>query len=391
MARTIYKKRTINGKTYFYHRLKHENLNGKYKDIYAPTVKELQEKIKKLNKELNYNIKDTKEYFIDFLTEWLFNVKFLRIKPSTQTLYESVYRVYIKECELSNVKVKDISIVMIQRYYKHLLADGITPHTIKSIHKLIAPCIRYAYNNDLIIKDFSKAIELPKEYESIKLLKEEEVQPLTAEEQQIFVQAIKHHKFEMIFILALYSGLRQGELIALTWNDINFDECYINVNKTMAEVVEATQEGRGKIKQTIQTPKTKCSIRKVNIPASVVNMISEYRKTQDIELNKYRSLPRFKDYNLVFCNKYGNYLSPRALRQEFKDILIKNNIPPRKFHNLRHTYATRLFELGENPKTVQKLLGHSKLTVTMDTYTHVLDSVKQKAVNKLDILFNKFN
>lgn len=391
MARTKFKKRTINGKTYFYYRLKHDNLREKYKDIYAPTVNELQDKIKKLSKELNYNIKDTKEYFIDFLTEWLFNVKFLRIKPSTQTLYESVYRIYIKDCELSKIKVKDISIVDIQRYYKHLLVAGTTPHTIKSIHKLIAPCIRYAYNNDMLIKDFSKAIEFPKDYESTKLLKEEEVQPLTVEEQQIFVQAIKNNKYGMIFTLALYSGLRQGELIALTWNDINFDECYINVNKTMAEVVEATPEGRGKIKQTIQTPKTKCSIRKVNIPSSVINLLLKYKEIQRKELDKYKYLSRFKNYNLVFCNKYGNYLSPRALREEFKNILKDNSIPTRKFHNLRHTYATRLFELGENPKTVQKLLGHSKLTVTMDTYTHVLDDMKKKAVNKLDILFNKFN
>lgn len=387
MGRTRFKKRVINGKSYFYYRFEHENLGKKYKDIYAPTANELKDKIRKLNRELNYNVKDTKEYFIDFLTEWLFNVKFLQIKPSTQTLYESIYRVYIRDCELINIKVKDISIVAIQRFYKNLLDAGTTPYTIRSIHKLIAPCIRYAYNNDMIIKDFSRAIELPKNH----ILKQEEVQPLTVEEQQIFVQAIKNNKYEMLFTVALYSGLRQGELIALTWDDINFNEGYIDVNKTMAEVVDSSPEGRGKIKQTIQTPKTKCSIRKVNIPLSVVELLLKYKEIQKKELSEYRYLSRFKDYNLVFCNKYGNYISPRALREEFKNVLKNSNIAPRKFHNLRHTYATRLFELGENPKTVQKLLGHSKLTVTMDTYTHVLDSMKKKAVNKLDMLFNKFN
>ena len=391
MARTKFKKRVINGKSYFHHRITHKSFKAGYKDLYGKTTAELQEKIDKITKELHYNIKDNKKYFSDFLSEWLFNVKFLNIKPSTQALYEGIYRVHIKDNNLLKIKVNDITIADIQRYYKNLLKTGATPHTIKSIHTIIAPCIRYAYNNDLIIKDFTKAIELPKESEKMKLEKEEEVQPLTKEEQQIFIQAIKGHKFEMIFTLALYSGLRQGELLALTWDDININECYVDVNKTMSEVAEVSEEGRGKIKHTLQTPKTKTSIRTVQIPSSVINMLLEHKEKQKIILNKYRNLSRFKDYNLVFSNKYGNYLSPRQLRQTFKDILTDNNIKPRKFHNLRHTYATRLFERGVNPKTVQKLLGHSKLTVTMDTYTHVLDNVKEKAVNELDILFNEFN
>lgn len=391
MARTKFKKRIINGKNYFHYRITHKSFKAGYKDLYGKTTTELQEKIDKITRDLHYNIKDSKEYFSDFLTEWLFNVKFLRIKPSTQTLYESVYRIYIKDNDFLKIKVNDITISDIQRYYNKLLKTGVTPHTIKSIHTLIAPCIRYAYNNDIIIKDFTKAIELPKESEKMKLEKEEEVQPLSKEEQQLFINVIKGHKFEMIFTLALYSGLRQGELLALTWNDININECYIDVNKTMSEVPEVSKEGRGKIKQTIQTPKTKSSIRKVQIPSSIINILLDHKEKQKIILDKHRELARFKDYDLVFSNKYGNYLNPRQLRKAFNDILIDNNIKPRKFHNLRHTYATRLFERGVNPKTVQKLLGHSKLTITMDTYTHVLNDVKEKAVNELDILFNEFN
>lgn len=95
----------------------------------------------------------------------------------------------------------------------------------------------------------------------------------------------------------------------------------------------------------------------------------------------------YQDNNLVFCNIYGKYLDGSNVRKTFKRILKKNEISERKFHDLRHTYATRLFELGENPKTVQKLLGHSTISITLDTYTYVLDSMKEKAVSKLNSLY----
>lgn len=388
MARTRYKKRTINNKMYFYYKIKDKATN-KYKYLYGKTVKELEGKIENFNKKQSYNIKDTKEYFSDFFREWLYNVKFLNIKQSTQSLYDGIYNIHIKNSELSNIKVKDINISIFQRYYKHLINNGTTANTVKSIHKLIAPCIRYAYNNDLIIKDFSKAIELPKN--KINSSYKKEVQPLTAEEQRIFENAIAGDEYEMLYKLALYSGLRQGELLALTWNDINFDKCYIDVNKTIVDIPNKTIAGRGKNEKVIQTPKTKSSIRIVNIPKSIITMLLEYKDKQAEILGPYQHLQRFKNLDLIFCSKYGNYLDGSKIRKRFKSVLIDNNIEPRKFHNLRHTYATRLFELGESPKTVQKLLGHSTLSITMDTYTHVLEDMKQKAVNKLDILFNKFN
>ena len=387
MAKTIYKKRIINGKNYFYHRLRHKNLR-KPKDIYAPTVSELEKKIRDTISVLENNIKDTKEYFDTFFSEWLFNIHFINLKLSSKNTYESIYRRYIKECELSNIKIRDLCLLDIQRYYNNLIKRNVTPNTIKSIHKLIAPCIRYAYNNDIIMKDFTGAIELPKEDGKIKIEKESKVQPFTVEEQKKFIKVIKGQKHEVLYITDLYTGLRQGELLALTWNDINFDECYINVNKTLTNIAEISENGRGKMNKIIQTPKTKCSIRKVDIPVSLANILRKYKIKQ--AENKLKSNVRYQNNNLVFCNKYGKYLNARDIRADFKTILSENGIKARKFHNLRHTYATRLFEIGEEPKTVQKLLGHGKLSVTMDTYTHVLDDVKEKAVTKLDALFKEF-
>jgi len=156
---------------------------------------------------------------------------------------------------------------------------------------------------------------------------------------------------------------------------------YINVSKTLAEVADSSLEGRVKIRRILQTPKTKNGIRKVDIPKFLVSAL-RYHKLKQTQ-NKFMNNESYEDNNLVFCNRYGN-INSRKLRQSFKDVLTENNLDIIKFHNLRHTSSTRLFELGEREKTVQKLMGHGNISVTMNTYTHVLNNMKEKAVSKLD-------
>jgi len=98
----------------------------------------------------------------------------------------------------------------------------------------------------------------------------------------------------------------------------------------------------------------------------------------------------YNDNNLVFCNIFGNYLDSSNVLKIMKKILDKSNIQEKRFHDLRHTYATRLFELGENPKTIQKLLGHSRLAIILDTYTHVPDAMKEQAISKIDDLYKSW-
>jgi len=339
MAKTVYKKKVKNGTEYYFYRFRHKNLRTP-KDIYASTVKELDARIKILNTELDNNIVTNKEFFDTFFTEWLFNVKFLHIKPSTQTLYGSIHRIHIKDCELSDIKIKEICAADIQRYYKNLINKGVTPHTVKSINNLLIPCIKYAYNTNIIIKDFTSAIVLPKENQQTKLSKDAQIHPFTLEQQKKFINVIKGNPYEALFLTALYSGLRQGELLALTWDDINFKEKYISVTKTLAEVSNPTPEGRGKINWILQTPKTIKGYRKVDVPKFLISILRHHKLNQ--AENKLANNDRYENNNLVFCNRYGKYINSRKLRQIFKDILIENDLEIIKFHDLdtpmQHVY-----------------------------------------------------
>lgn len=393
MAKTTYRKKIKNGNEYYFFRLRHKNLK-KPKDIYAATVKDLDLKIKTLTNELDNGLVSNKEYFETFFTNWLFDMHFINLKPSTKEKYEGLYRNYIKDSSLSNIKIKDISLMDIQKYYNGLLKKGSSVNCILNINKLIAPCIRYAYNNNLLIKDFTKAIILPKEDEHTKLNKQNQIVPFSLEEQQRFIVAIKNHELEMLFITALNTGLRQGELFALTWNDINFDRGYVNINKTSKSVASVSREGRSNLRVQIQTPKTLNSIRRVKLPQFLIDRLKSYKLKQSEQ--KLQLANMYEDNNLVFCNPFGRYLDSSNVRKRLNKIIDNINlnekdkskhITHRKFHDLRHTYATRLFELGEEPKTVQMLLGHSDISVTLNTYTHVLDDIKDKAVSKLDELY----
>ncbi len=385
MAKTTYRKKIINGKEYYFYRLRHKNLN-KPKDLYSPTVKELDAKIKSVINELDNGITNNKECFETFICDWLFDVHCVNVKPSSKERYEGIFRNYIKDSTISSIKLKDLTSKDIQDYYNNLIKKGKTVNSIKSLNKLIAPCIRYAYNNNRIIKDFSRSVVLPKETENKRLNKINTVQPFNLEEQKKFIEAINGHELEMLFITALNTGLRQGELLALTWNDIDFKNNTIKINKTIKYISDVTKEGRGTAKIEIQTPKSEASNRTIAIPELLTNKLKKFKVSQKALKLKMANL--YEDNNLVFCNMFGRYLDSSNIRKRFKKVLSDNDMIDKKFHDLRHTYATRLFELGEDPKTVQSLLGHSNISITLDTYTHVLDSMKEKAASKLNDLYN---
>lgn len=384
MAKTTYRKRVINDKEYYFYRLRHPNLKSP-KDLYGSTVKELDSKIKTLINELDNGIIIEKNTFENFFCDWLFDVHLINKKPSTCERYEGLYRNYIKDSSISDINIKDITLRDIQEYYSTLYKKGASISTLKNLNKLISPSIRYAYNNNMIIKDFTRGIVLPSDTENNKLQKKSDVNPFSLDEQIKFLNAIKGNELEALFITALDSGLRQGELLALTWNDIDFDNECIYVNKTVKLVANVTREGREKGEYLVQTPKSEKANRTVVIPAFLVKRLRQH-KTQQLE-NKLRYSNLYQDNSLVFCNQFGKYIDSSRVRKVFKKVLEDNKLKDRKFHDLRHTYATRLFELGEEPKTVQELLGHSNISITLDTYTHVLESMKKKAVSKLNDLY----
>jgi site-specific recombinase XerD len=153
----------------------------------------------------------------------------------------------------------------------------------------------------------------------------------------------------------------------------------------MQRSADISRDGRGNSKIIEQEPKTKYSSRTVPIPENIFLRLKDYKKEQNIQKLKIGDVYQNNDY--IFCNEIGFHIDDKKPGRNLKSILNKINIEPIKFHALRHTYATRLFEAGVSPKTVQVLMGHSDISITMDIYTHVMEDVKIDAVEQLNDIF----
>lgn len=386
MARSKYKKKKINGINYYFHKLYSEKYEKGYKYIYGTTEQELKDKIKVAEDQLQSGILRDVKTFGDAFIMWFNNVCIVDKKPGSIDRYHGTMENHLKKTKLWDAKISAMDSMTIQMAYKELTDNGRSVSTIRTVHKLISPFMRYMYNNGYSVRDFSKAVILPKltAAEQLAKIKESDVRPLTKEEHLKFVKQIRGHRFEALFLVSIDMGLRQGESFALTWKDVNFSENTIDIYKTYKRVKNIETL---KYEDQIGPPKSVKSIRKLDIPKRTGGVLKAYKIEQAEAMEEYGII---QDGNtLVFSNQIGGFLDrthvTKKLREQFGICGIDKE---KRFHDLRHTYATRLFELGQEPKVMQKLLGHSDLATTMETYTHVLDSMKKETISVIDGLYD---
>lgn len=362
--------------------------NGKLlrKQFYGSSKKEAEDKkneyLSGIQNGLNIDFKNT--ILGQLMYSWLFEVVRLKVKPSSFQKYEGIYRNYIKESELHGLKISDLRSIQIQRYYNKLFDNGISGNILKNLNKLLKQFLNYAVDEGYLLKNpiSGKKIVVPSEKET-KDIKEVEI--FTNYEIDSLKKALEGHRLKGLILMALGTGLRQGELLALKWNDIDMSTNEIKVEKTLKRVTIISSDGSRNTEIIIQPPKSKSSNRTVPIPSSLIPVIKEHEKRQKLEKVKAGSF--YKDENFVFPTVDGKPINTKNLFKSYKALLVKAKIEHKKFHALRHTYATKLFEAGVPLKTVQMLLGHSDLSITADIYTHVMPKEKTNAVEKLNHLF----
>lgn len=310
---------------------------------------------------------------------WLFDYRKQDLKPKSFQRYHGIYTKYIENTDLGNIKLNDLRTTHLQRYYKKLLNEKVTPATIEQINTKLKTCLGDAERQGYIQKNWCKLVTLPKKTIT------KEVKVLTKEEQERFLKAINEHELELLYTLTLGTGLRIGEVLGLKWSDIDFNNSELQVNRSLQRtpIYENDKIVRYEIQET--TPKTKNSFRTVPIPKNITKSLIEYKKEQYIHISLVEDDYNNKDY--VFCDKLGKPIDDKRPGRNLKSILSSIDIEPIKFHALRHTYATRLFELGVPPKTVQHLMGHADIETTMNIYTKVMPEQKVKAVDKINSIF----
>ncbi|SCK01440.1 Tyrosine recombinase XerC [uncultured Clostridium sp.] len=351
------------------------------KQFYGKTKKEVLDKMndykyKQANDLLPTDNTITLEQYLRY---WLFEVKINEIKPSTLERYEGILRNYVTGTAIANIKLKDLRASHLQSYYNNLSITS-SVNVIHNLNKFIKSGLSQALNENYISKNYASLVTLKKKDQK------KEVEYLTIEEQNRFLSVCKGHRLEALFYMALFTGLRLGELLALTWSDIDLATAKVAVNKNVKLVGIPDKEGNKEYKVIVQEPKTKSSIRTVPIPAIALDVLKQHRKLQLHERVKAGDV--YENNDIVFANPIGGYTNESNLRKIYKKLLVKAEIEEVKFHSLRHTYATTLFIKDVSPKVVQALMGHSDIATTMNIYTHVNEVVKVEAVQKLNEVFN---
>lgn len=351
------------------------------KQFYGKTKHEADKKKKAYLKQLDKGVNpDLARMSLEqAMHSWLWNIeKFNGNKSSTFERYESIFRNYIRDTGLGRTIMSEVNKILVQKYYNELGAEGKNHSTISHVHRLLNKFFRFAVDESYVVRNPVSRIRIPKSTEE-ELVKEKEVETFSNEEIKLLLEVIGERKLKYIVLFALFTGARKGEILALGKSDIS--EGSVKINKTVKRIGVYDGKLLSRYEMKITKPKTPNSNRDVPLPDY---LLKELKKLNVLVIEEKLKLGEdYRDNDLLFPSLTGNYIDERTLTRSWTRALERAGIPHKKFHALRHTYATRLFEKGVSILTVSRLLGHGSVKTT-EIYTHVLENVKREEVLKIN-------
>ncbi len=326
------------------------------KSVYGKTRKDASDKLAKILSDCAEGIvyEDDNMTMDEYLDRWLKGSVRGSVRKSTYDRDAYLVANHIKPT-LGRIKIKKLSPAHVQGFYRERLDTGLSPSTVHKIHAILHKALAQAVKWHMVPRNVTEATDPPKP-----ALKE--MRPLSTEEVHKLLDAVRGDRFEALYVLAITTGMRRGELLALRWQDVDLENTTLSIGRTL------TRDG-GRF--TFGEPKTKKSRRSIRLTTQAAQTLREHleRQLRDIEMLG----DRYEDRGLVFTTDTGAPVNPSNLRQRsFAPFLEKAGLPHIRFHDLRHTCATLLLAKGVHPKFVQELLGHATIAITLDTYSHVM-------------------
>lgn len=304
----------------------------------------------------------------EYLDRWLADCVKGTVRESTFERYEYAIRPHLKPA-LGRIKLKSLNPAHVRTLYREKLDAGLAPATVQKLHVVLHKALDQAVADGLIPRNATDAVKVPR-------IDREEINPLNAEEANRLIEAAHGDRLEALYVLAVHTGLRKGELLALKWDDLDLEAGLLRVRRTL------TYSGG---RHSFAEPKTKKSRRTVRLTTSAVSALRDHLGRQIEEMEKLGSL--YRPGGLVFANETGGIVNPSNLRnRSFSRVLESSRLSGQgvRFHDLRHTCATLLLSRNVNPKIVSEMLGHANIAITLDTYSHVLPDMQEKAAHALE-------
>lgn len=340
--------------------------NGKRRYIYGKTKSEVARKLNDALHDANRGLvyEDRGITVKRHIRNWL-EASRSAVRVRTWERYEQICRNHIVP-ELGHLKLRNLSPVVVQNLYGQKL-KVLSPRTVVYVHVTLHKALQQALRWNLIPRNVTELVDPPR-------ITKREMTPLNPEQVKTLFKTVEGSPLEALYVLAVMTGLRKGELLGLKWSDVDLDAGLLQVKRSLS----MTKDG-----PVMVPPKTVKGSRRVALSGVAVEAIRKHRSRQDALRSSWP-----EDHGLVFPNDLGE---PRRSRNVingcFDKVKKKGNLPDIRFHDLRHTCATLLLTRNVNPKIVQEMLGHSSISITLDTYSHVLPTMQEKAVEAMEGIF----
>jgi integrase len=297
----------------------------------------------------------------EYLRQWLDGS--LAQSPKTLERYRELMERQILP-HIGNIKIQKLRPDNIETWHAALMATGLSARTVGHAHRVLSSALKRAIENGVLACNVA-AIRKPPKVEA------GEIEILSAGEIETVLDGLAGHALRHLASLALSTGLRRGEILGLQWGDIDLDAGTLRVERSV-------EETRGRLR--LKPPKTRRGRRNVTLPAEAVAMLREHRKAQ-IELRL--ALGQGGQPVLVFSTIEGGLLSPDNLSRDWRRVSDAKKLPRVSFHGLRHTHASVLIRAGVDILTISRRLGHSKPSVTLDTYGHLIEGADAAAAEAI--------
>jgi integrase len=340
----------------------------KRKPIYGKTRAEVARKLTEALKARQDGLPQPNERLTvrAFLTDWLASIE-SAVRPRTVMRYEEVLRIHVPD-SLGKLPLAKLGPQHLQALYADRLSAGLSPASVVKLHNILHRALGQAVRWGLLVRNPADLVDPPR-------IPKHDMQTFTPEQAQRFLAAAEGDPLEALYVLAITCGMRQGELLALRWRDVDLDRRSISVRNTLTRTKAGLTFGETKNGKA----------RQVTLSARAVEALRRHRLKQNTE--RLRLGGAWDDNDLVFPNQLGKPMEARnLLSRSFLPLLERAGLPKIRFHDLRHSAATLLLGQNVHPKVVSEMLGHSQIAVTLNLYSHVTETMQQQAADTMDRL-----
>lgn len=341
------------------------------KSIYGKTQKEVRQKLSKVTTEMDDGtyIEPRKETLAAWLDVWLETYVSISVKPYTYDSYWRTCKNHIKPA-LGRVKLSELSPLQIQRFYNSLLIDKkLSPKTVKNVNGILHNALAQAVKLRMIAQNPTELCDLPR-------APRKKIHPMERDEVTEFLKRIEGNPYELIYRVTLFTGMREGEVLGLTWDCIDFERNTIAITQQL----QKTKKVGGKY---TLAPTKNSRNRTITTAPSVMTLLRE-RKCQQLQDQLMAGEAWSNPWNLVFTHEDGANLCHYTVYRFFKEAVKEMGLGNQRFHDLRHGFAVASLENGDDIKTVQENLGHATASFTLDVYGHVSQQMRQESAQRME-------